>query len=193
MLTTQNSDPSSPRLRFLLSSSRNWTTPDLRLSLKRRLLRKPSPQHRIIRRLSPGAYSADSPTWDGVGLSPVMTRTIFLRRRQVTPKQFQRDNHMLSLETKSGDLADASCRGGSWRSALGRGAVSRSLPAWPLRDDPFFRTRRWERPGCVPPLVSRGVRAGSSVRAWTRTGRLRRLLASLSALFPSFPNTSPFV
>ena len=63
---------------------------------------------------------------------------------------------MFSLETRSGNLADASLKGGRWRFALGRSAVSRSLPAWPLRDDPFFRSSRWERPGCVPPLVSRG-------------------------------------
>ncbi len=92
---------------------------------------------------------------------------------------------MFSLKTRSGNLADASLKGGRWRFALGRSAVSRSLPAWPLRDDPFFRTCRWERPGCLPPLVSCGVRAGSSVPAWTRTGRLRRL-ASLIPLFPSF-------
>lgn len=119
-LTAQIPDPSSPRLRFNLSSSRNWSTPALRPSLKRRRLRRPSPHHRIIRRLSPEAYSADSPTWDGGGLSPVMTRTVFLRRRQASPRQFPRDNHVLSGETRSGDLADASRKGGSWRSALGR-------------------------------------------------------------------------
>ena len=72
-LTTQSLDPSSLRLRFCLSSRRNWSTPALRQSLKRRRHRRPSPHHRIIRRLSPGAYSVDSPTWDGGGHSPVMT------------------------------------------------------------------------------------------------------------------------
>jgi len=44
-------------------------------------------------------------------------------------------------------------RGGRWRTAPAESADSRSLPAWPLRDGPFFRYFRWDRPGCIPPLI----------------------------------------
>jgi hypothetical protein len=86
--------------------------------------------------------------------------------------------------------ADASHKGGCWRSAPGLSAVSRGPSAWPLRHDPFFRSGRWDRAGCVPPLKSRGVRANGSTRARTRMGRLRRLV--LSCCPTSFLDASPF-
>ena len=80
---------------------KNRTTTFSRLSLKRRLLRKSSPHHRIILHLSPVAYSEDSPPGgDGVEPSPVMTRTIFSRRQHVAPTQTQMNNHIAHLGTR---------------------------------------------------------------------------------------------
>jgi len=45
------------------------------------------PHHRIILHVSPVAYRGDLPERDGVGHSSFMTRTIFSRRKQATPRQ----------------------------------------------------------------------------------------------------------
>jgi hypothetical protein len=51
-----------------------------------------------------------------------------------------------------GILPSASPKGGSWHIRPADNASLRCHPAWPLRHASFFRTSRWRRPGCIPPL-----------------------------------------
>ncbi len=50
-------------------------------------------------------------------------------------------------------LPNASPQGGGWHIRPADNASLRCHPAWPLRHASFFRTSRWRRPGCVPPLI----------------------------------------
>ncbi len=150
------------------------TTPALLQSLKWRRVRPPSPQRRIVLLLSPEAYREDLPPWDGAGSSPVMARYHFLQApTRITPRSRCRYPH-IRLQREVRGPPQRFTQGRWLARPEGLNADSRSPPAWPLRHGSFFRTPRWTRPGCVPPRLC-GVRAGGSVRARTRTGRLWRL------------------
>jgi hypothetical protein len=107
------------------------------------------------------------------------------------PKQTGTDSHILDPGTRSGDLAGASCRGGSWRSARAEMQSPEVFPLGPFDTLPSSGTSVRSALAAYPRCLVRGVRTESSARAWTRTGRLRRF-ASVISFSSSFPNASPF-
>lgn len=113
-------------------------TPGLLLPLKRRRPRRPSPHHRVVRALSPVAYRRDLPTqrtvegFTGHGLGPF------------SPGGGMSHLHgsEAALRTSASEAGirvpvDASAKGRCLAYHAGPWAVSRSLPAWPLRPSTF--------------------------------------------------------
>jgi hypothetical protein len=145
----------------------------LLMSLKRRPLRQRSPHRRIVGALSPVAYMLDLPTVGRRGTSPVRSRDHFLQAAaRITPVVHCRHTAHPAVSGASGRLLSASSRGGDWRTA--KAAVQSpgvSLPG------PFVTAPSPDPPVGPPWLRTLSsvaeVRAESSVRARTRTGRFQ--------------------
>lgn len=137
---------------FTSGRFRHEATPVLLLPLKKRPLRQRSLHRPRRRTISPVAYTFDLPTAGRRRASPVMTQDHSLQAAAGATPVVRRRHSARPATGGNQDFPSASSRGGDWRTTQAETAVSRSLPAWPLRDDPFFRTPRRNRPGCVPPL-----------------------------------------
>ena len=161
-------------------------TPGLLLPLKRRRPRQPSPHHRVVLAFSPVAYRRDLPTIGRWRASPVMVQDHFLQAAaRITV--MVRDRHSARSIPR---------RGFGSPSTLPPGAVfgAPSRPKCRLPKSPCLApsSRRLLRhlPVALSWLLTsaeyRRVRAESSVRARTRTGRLRRAVILLSSPHPFF-------
>ena len=176
--------------RFPLSRravSGHAATPILLLSLKKRRPRQPSLHRRIVRTISPVAYTFNLPTVGRRRTSPVMTWDRFLQAATcITLDGSPAITAWLPERRSSGATSSASCRGRWLAHHEGRNAVSRSLSAWLLRRHPFSGP-----PGGVTlaayPRRNRGVRAESSVQVRTRTGRLQRFICPPFLACPFVP------
>jgi hypothetical protein len=91
-------------------------TPVLLLPLKRRPSRQRSPHpNRIVRTISPVAYTFDLPTIGRGRASPVMTQDHFLQAATcITPNGSPAVTALLPERRSSGSTPSASCRGGAW-------------------------------------------------------------------------------
>ena len=91
-------------------------TPFLLLPLKRRPLRQRSPHpNRIVRTISPVAYTFDLPTIGRGRASPVMTQDHFLQAATCnTPNGSPAVTALLPERRSSESTPSASCRGGGW-------------------------------------------------------------------------------
>jgi len=90
-------------------------------------------------------------------------------------------NRMTDDGRRIRSLPNASPKGGGWRTFRPKCRLPKS-PCLAPTTRILLRPSRWTRPGCVPPPQSGEVRAKSSARARTRTGRLWRVVLS------SFPH-----
>ena len=172
--------------RFPLSRALRRATPGLLLPFKRRRLRRPSPHHRMVRpfrlRLIGGTYRPNG-RWRA---SPVMVQDHFLQAAtRITV--MVRDRH--SARSIPG-------RGFGSPSALLPGAVfgARYRPKCRLPKSPCLAPSSYAPSPALPVALSWlrtsadgcRVRAESSVRSRTRTGRLRRVTILLSSSHPFF-------
>ncbi len=161
-------------------------TPGLLLPFKRRRPRQPSPHHRIVSALSPVAYRRELPTVGRWRASPVMVQDRFLQAAACITVMV-RDRHSARSIPRRGIRVpvSASSRGGVWRT------IPAEMPSPKVAlPGPFVR-----EPSPVLPVARgwlltsaeyREVRAKRSVRARTRTGRLRRAVILLSPPHPFF-------
>lgn len=126
------------------------TTLDLLTSLKRRRLRRPSPHHRVTAPFRQWLIVRQTEHSDGVELHRCWLGLCFFRRRHVSPTTWLVDNRMFDPPGIRNPRRFNEGRCLAY--VVGLSAVSRSLFPWPLRAETFFRTSRWPRPGCIPPL-----------------------------------------
>ncbi len=100
---------------FTTSRFQDAATPVLLLSSKKRRPRQPSLHRRIVRTISPVAYTFDLPTIGRRRTSPVMTQDRFLQAATcITPNGSPAETASLPARRSSGSTPSASCRGGVW-------------------------------------------------------------------------------
>ena len=92
-------------------------TPVLLLPLKRRPSRQRSPHpNRVVKTISPVAYTFDLPTIGRGRASPVMTQDHFLQAATcITPNGSPAVTALLPERRSSGSTPSASSKGGGWR------------------------------------------------------------------------------
>ncbi len=100
---------------FTTSRFQDATTPVLLLSSKKRRPRQPSLHHRIVRTISPVAYTFDLPTIGRRRTSPVMSQDRFPQAATcITPNGSPAITALLPERGSSGSTPSASYRGGDW-------------------------------------------------------------------------------
>jgi hypothetical protein len=174
-------------LRSVFPFTRPWcATPGLLLPLKRRRLRRPSPHHRVVRAFSPAAYRRGLPTIGRWRASPVMVQDHFLQAATCNTLMV-RDRHSARSIPRRGFGSPSALppRGGVWRTIPAEvPSPEVSLPG------PFVLAPSPDLPVVLSWLHTTadncGVRAESSVRARTRTGRLWLVVILLSWPHPFF-------
>jgi hypothetical protein len=153
-------------------------TPNLLPSLRRGRFRQPSPLRRLAGTPSPVAYRFDLPTVGRRRTSPVMAWNHFLQAATCGTHGSPPPITAYSAEGRASDspvLHQGAATGTPHRPKRRLPKSSCLAPS----TRPLLRTPRWDRASFVPPM-NYEVRAGSSVRARTRTGRLWRIFSLLS-------------
>ena len=162
-------------LGFSFHSAPSGATADLLRPLKRRRSRHTSPQRRVVGAFSPAAYRPDLPTVGRRRVAPVMIPDHFLQATAGgTPVDHRRWAARPTTGRPSGTVGSASSRGGDWRS------TKAEVPHPEVsRPGPFATAPSPAHPVAPPWLHSSagsacGIRAGSSARVRSRTGRFWR-------------------
>ena len=153
-------------------------TPILLPSLRRGRFRQPSPLRRVVGTPSPVAYRFDLPTVGRRRTSPVMAWNHFLQAATCSTHGSPPPITAYPAEGRASDSPVLHPRAVTGTPHRPKRRLPKSSCLAPSTR-PLLRSPRWSRASGIPPM-NYEVRAGSSVRARTRTGRLWRMFSLLS-------------